>query len=73
MRVLTGPQNSPEQRGNLAELAGLHGLTPSLTADVQWWNVSTLYRACGWDTCACAVADVAIADAFGIPVLDLIT
>lgn len=71
--MLTGPQGTPEQRGDLAELAGFYAMTPAVSADVQWWDVTELHRARGWNNCSAALADVAIAESFGIPVMDLVT
>lgn len=70
MDVLTGPQTSQEQRDDLLEMAGYHGLTLA-APDVHWWDVDHLYCAAGWQCCPAALADVACADAFGVKRLDL--
>lgn len=70
MDVLTGPQTTSDQREDLAELAGLHRLIPA-APDLPWWEADHLYCAPGWEQCPQALADVGIADAFGVKRLDL--
>ncbi|MFF4478730.1 hypothetical protein ACFY1A_17170 [Streptomyces sp. NPDC001520] len=72
MDVLTGPQRTPEERGHLAETAGLLDITPALSPDIPWWAVNVLYRLAGWDRCPAALADVAVATAMGIVMKDLL-
>ncbi|BDM70561.1 hypothetical protein HEK616_40480 [Streptomyces nigrescens] len=69
--VLTGPQGTEEQRGTLCELAGLYGLLPVIATRVDWLTVSVLYCVAGWQSCADALSDVALAECFGVPVKDL--
>ncbi|WP_328742951.1 hypothetical protein OG436_29610 [Streptomyces caniferus] len=71
MDVLTGPQSTGEQRGTLCELAGLYGLVPTVNTHVDWLTVGALYCIAGWQLCADALSDVALAEAFGVPVKDL--
>lgn len=68
MIILTGPQSTVEQRGELDELAGLMDAKLTCSSDVQWATVTTLYALRGWELCPHAVADVDIADAFGLSV-----
>lgn len=70
MIVITGPQATPEDRGLLAELAGLHGANP-YGAAVNWPLVSALYCVKGWESCPTAVADVSIAEALRVPTFPL--
>ncbi|MFJ6720535.1 hypothetical protein [Streptomyces sp. NPDC091259] len=71
MIVMTGPQGTAEERGDLAELAGLYGALLVCEHPIMWAAVVALYRIAGWQTCPLALADVAMADALCIPVHDL--
>ena len=72
MVVLTGPQGSAEEVGDLIETAGLMGWIPApASAAIVWADVTELYRVAGWDTCPLAVADVAVAQALDIPIKDM--
>ncbi|MGP3750844.1 hypothetical protein [Streptomyces sp. IBSNAI001] len=71
MYVLTGPRSTTEQTGSLMELAGLTGLPLLHHSEGGLIDATTLYRAPGWDSCPLALADVAIADAYGLLIKDL--
>ncbi|MFD4699815.1 hypothetical protein [Streptomyces niveus] len=68
---MTGPQSTPDQRGDLCELAGLHGARLASDVDIRWSDVRTLIVLPGWESCPLASADVALADALGLPVTPL--
>ncbi|MER5501329.1 hypothetical protein ABT096_29570 [Streptomyces sp. NPDC002561] len=73
MIILTGPQRTPDERGDLAEMAGLLGAAV-LDGDAARYvlaDVEAFYRMSGWECCERAVTDVELADAFGWPVKDL--
>lgn len=72
MDALTGPQGTPEQRDELAELAGVCDLVPVLGCDHPWRDVDVLYRAPGWEACSKATADVDVAGHCGVKSLDLV-
>jgi hypothetical protein len=69
--VMTGPQRTADERGELAELAGLHGALLVSEHYIPWAAVRALYRLAGWNACPLALADVTMADALRIPVYDL--
>lgn len=71
MRVITGPQSTSEQQGDLAEAAGLHGAKLASDADVMWLEVSALIILPGWEGCSLATADVTMAEALELPVTPL--
>ncbi|MEU1092120.1 hypothetical protein [Streptomyces sp. NPDC005877] len=71
--MLTGPQRTSEQRGELAEAAGMIGAVAVGVTEIPWLDVNELYRLPGWETCPLACADVTMADALCIPVVDVIT
>lgn len=71
MIVMTGPQGTAEERGDLAELAGLHGAVLVGAHCVIWAQVQALYRLSGWAVCPLALADVTMAEALCIPMYDL--
>jgi hypothetical protein len=71
MLVMTGPQSTDDERGDLAEVAGLHGALLVHEHHVIWPEVTALYRLHGWDACPLALADVALADALQVPMFDL--
>ncbi|MET9480985.1 hypothetical protein [Streptomyces sp. NPDC006638] len=68
MIILTGPQTSTDELGDLIEAAGLIGAQLTCSSDVDWALVERFYCLAGWDACPLAVADVGIAAAFGFPV-----
>ncbi|MFJ3084430.1 hypothetical protein ACIPJG_32400 [Streptomyces halstedii] len=69
--VLTGPRSTTEQAGDLAELAGLLGLPLLHRYEDRLLNSSTLYRAAGWESCPLALADVDVAECYGLTITDL--
>ena len=70
MEMLTGPQTTADQRGDLSETAGLLGLTLVKTiADL--WDAKRLWLLPGWDVCSTALADVDAAMAWAVPVSEL--
>ncbi|WP_328967915.1 hypothetical protein [Streptomyces sp. NBC_00239] len=71
MIVITGPQGTAEEQGELAEIAGLHGAALVGEHNIKWASVVALYRIPGWERCPLALADVAMADALDIPTHDL--
>jgi hypothetical protein len=73
MIVMTGPQRTAEERGDLAETAGLHGALLVGEHPIAWAAVRALYRLAGWRSCPLALSDVAMADALCIPVRDLLS
>lgn len=68
---MTGPQRTVDERGDLAEIAGLYGALLVGTHSIHWASVQGLYRLSGWDMCPLALADVTMADALSIPMCDL--
>jgi hypothetical protein len=68
MIVITGPQRTDEERGALAEVAGLRGALLTHMHYVEWAAVSVLYALSGWDECPLSMADVVMAEALAIPV-----
>ncbi|MFD5160998.1 hypothetical protein ACFWMJ_23465 [Streptomyces hawaiiensis] len=52
-------------------MAGLLGGHPAYSAIIQWATATALYCLAGWDSCPLAVADVTIAQTFGLDVLEL--
>jgi hypothetical protein len=64
--ILTGPQGTDEERGFLEEMAGLFDAHLTISGSVEWATVTALYCLSGWEKCSLAVADVAIAEAFGL-------
>lgn len=68
---MTGPQRTEEEKGDLAEAAGLHGALLVGEHPITWAAVRALYRLAGWSECPLAIADVTMADALNIPTYDL--
>lgn len=68
MIIITGPQDTDEAVGLLAEMAGLLEAVPAWSAAVQWAAATALYCLAGWERCPLAVADVSIAEACGLVV-----
>jgi hypothetical protein len=66
--IITGPQDTDEAVGFLAEMAGLHEAIPSWAAVLQWATATALYCLIGWDRCPLAVADVTMAKAAGMAI-----
>lgn len=72
MIVLTGPRSTPAQKRSLLELATLTGMPLlHLTDVVSLIDATTLYRAAGWEFCPLAVADLTVAEAYGLAVEDI--
>lgn len=71
MIIITGPQDTDEQRGQLDEMAGLLGACTVSSGDVPWADVTDLYCLAGWESCPLAVADVKIAALFGLTITPL--
>ncbi|MGI5404179.1 hypothetical protein ACQEVG_32955 [Streptomyces sp. CA-135486] len=71
MIILTGPQITSEQRGELDEVSAIIDARLTCSPDVDWVSVTALYTLKGWEACPLAVADVDIATAVGLPVLPL--
>lgn len=71
MIIITGPQGTDEQRGQLDEMAGLLGARTISCGDVLWVDVTDLYCLAGWETCPIAMADVKIGELFGLAVTHL--
>ncbi|MFE6493369.1 hypothetical protein [Streptomyces sp. NPDC057748] len=73
MIILTGPQRTPDELGDLAEMAGLLGAVV-LNGDAAQYalaDVEAVYRMPGWESCVRSVTDSELADAFGWTVKDL--
>lgn len=68
MIIITGPQDTDESLGFLAEMAGLLGAVPAFNAVLQWATATALYCLTGWEKCPLAVADVSIAKAAGLAI-----
>jgi hypothetical protein len=66
--IITGPQDTDEQRGTLDEMAGLLGARTVSSGDIPWRDVTDMYCLDGWEACPLAVADVKIAELFGLSV-----
>lgn len=66
--IVTGPQTTDDERGQLAELAGLMDAHTVTCPDVLWATVTEMVALDGWELCPAAVADVTIAESLGIPV-----
>ncbi|MFB7919360.1 hypothetical protein [Streptomyces sp. NPDC056061] len=73
MIILTGPQRTPDEVGDLTEVAGFLGAVILDGDEVRWAlaDVDVFYRTPGWEHCTRAVTDVAIAEACGWPIKDL--
>jgi hypothetical protein len=69
--IITGPQATDDEVGDVEEMAALLGALPAYSAAIQWATVTALYCLAGWETCSLAVADVAVADALGLTVRHL--
>jgi hypothetical protein len=69
--VLTGPQGTDDETGYLAEMAGLYGAVPAYDVTGEWATATALYCLAGWEKCSHAVADVTIAETFGLTVYHL--
>lgn len=68
MIIVTGPRNTGDEIGHLAEMSGLLSAVPAYSAVLQWAAATALYCLAGWEKCPLAVADVTIAEALGLPV-----
>ncbi len=72
MIVLTGPQSTDEDRGNLVEMSGLLGAPLTCSTAVEWSAVTSMYRLEGWKRCPLAVADVTTGEMFDLKMIDVI-
>ncbi|WP_425842190.1 hypothetical protein [Streptomyces fractus] len=72
MIIITGPQSSDEDRETLADAASIFNALPAFKVVAQWVAATVLYCLSGWESCPRAVADVAIAESFGIAVRHLL-
>lgn len=70
MLVITGPQRTPDERGDLIEMSALMDAV-LMTDSPAFADVTGMYRLAGWDCCAQATADVLMAATFGWPIKDL--
>ncbi|MFF1625614.1 hypothetical protein [Streptomyces sp. NPDC058272] len=66
--IVTGPQATDEERGQLAELAGLLNAHTVTCPDVRWADVTEMVALDGWEACPVSVADVTVAEQLGVPV-----
>jgi hypothetical protein len=66
--IVTGPQTTDDEVGDVEEVAALLGALPAYSPAVQWAEVTNLYCLAGWEKCSLAVADVTVADALGLTV-----
>lgn len=71
MIVITGPQRTPDERGDLIEMSALLDAV-RMTDRPTFADVTGLYRMAGWDCCAQARADVLLATSFGWPIKDIV-
>ncbi|WNI28611.1 hypothetical protein [Streptomyces sp. ITFR-6] len=71
MNVLTGPRSTVQQAAELRNLSQLLGLPLLHNSEDDLIDAETLYRAAGWDSCPLALADVDIADAYGLLIKDV--
>lgn len=71
MIIITGPRSNDDEVGLLAEMAGLLDAVPAYSVTTGWATATALYALTGWEKCSMAVADVAIAEACGIPLYEL--
>ncbi|WP_327712427.1 hypothetical protein OG912_32405 [Streptomyces sp. NBC_00464] len=71
MNVLTGARSTLEQLGDLMELAGLLDLPLLHHSESRLLDADALYRSAGWEFCPLAVADVTLAEAYGMTIKDL--
>lgn len=69
--MITGPQTTGDEIGDLNELAGVYAALAATSADICWTDVTRLLRMTGWERCPRATADVDIAGALLIPIVDL--
>ncbi|KUF18828.1 hypothetical protein AT728_07270 [Streptomyces silvensis] len=72
MIIVTGPQGTDDERGDVAEAAGLMGGLPSYSHAVQWAAATALVCLDGWERCPLAVADVTVAASLGLTVQQLV-
>ncbi|MFG2292010.1 hypothetical protein [Streptomyces sp. NPDC048603] len=72
MILITGPQQTPDERGDLAESAGLYGARLVCDDTVQWAEAELMLCLPGWEFCPLAIADVAIAESLVIPRRDVV-
>ncbi|MFD7776619.1 hypothetical protein [Streptomyces sp. NPDC059753] len=66
--LITGPQETHDDVGQLAEMAGLLGAHTATCPDLQWADVTDVYVLSGWESCPLATADMGIAKQLGVPV-----
>ncbi|WP_329168363.1 hypothetical protein OG709_30090 [Streptomyces sp. NBC_01267] len=71
MIIIVGPLNTDEQRGDMAEAAGLYGAVPAALCDFDWASVTDVYRLPGWATCPEAEAVAIVAEIAGAVVTDV--
>lgn len=68
MIIITGPQGTAEECGRLDEMAGLLNALRVSSDDITWSGVTDMYCLDGWERCPLAVADIKIAELFGLTV-----
>jgi hypothetical protein len=66
--IITGPQDTDDAIGFLAEMAGLLEAVPAYSAVDKWALASDLYCLAEWERCPLAVADVTLAQACGLDI-----
>lgn len=71
MIIITGPQDTDEGVELIAEMAGLFEGVPAYSTVLQWATATALYCLAGWERCPAAVADVSIAETFGLAIRHL--
>ena len=71
MIIVTGPQTTDDEVGDVVEMAAFLGGIPAYSAAIQWATVTALYCLGGWEKCPLAVADVDVAEALGLTVRHL--
>ncbi|WP_405620321.1 hypothetical protein [Streptomyces sp. NBC_00076] len=68
MIIITGPQSTSDELEALDDVASILNAVPAFSAALQWAVATALYCMAGWESCPLAVADVTIAEAFGLAV-----
>jgi hypothetical protein len=66
--IVTGPQLTDDDAGSIEDAASLLGGVPAFKVVIEWATATALYCLAGWEICPLAVADVTIAESFGLPV-----
>lgn len=71
MHVLTGPRSTAKQDAIMVDLSTELGIPLLHHSEGDLLTATTLYRAAGWDTCSLAMADIDVAECYGLTIIDL--